>query len=96
MRMMARISNPTERGNTTVSDGTTARLIQEMVERWHPEALYFSMIDGRRGAYVVFDLQDASGIPAFCEPLFRGLDAEVEIFPVMTGEDLQEGLSELG
>ncbi|MCU1573970.1 MAG: hypothetical protein JWO93_2052 [Micrococcaceae bacterium] len=92
MRMMARISNPTVRGNEAVSDGTNARLIQEMVQRWQPEAMYFGVIDGRRGAYVVFDLKDASDIPAFCEPLYQGLDAEVDIFPVMIAEDLQKGL----
>lgn len=93
MRVMARISNPTERGNTAVSDGSNARLIEEMAQRWNPEALYFGVINGRRGAYVVFDLKDPSDIPAFCEPLFQGLSAEVDIFPVMTVEDLQKGLS---
>jgi hypothetical protein len=93
---MARISNPTERGNAAMTDGTNARLIQEMMQRWQPEALYFATIDGRRGAYVVFDLQDPADIPAFCEPLFQGLSAEIEIFPVMTPEDLQKAMSEQG
>jgi hypothetical protein len=93
MRVMARISNPTERGNTAMSDGSNARLIQEMAERWNPEAMYFTMVGGRRGAYVVFDLQDASDIAAFCEPLFQGLAAEVEIVPVMIAEDLQKVMS---
>lgn len=93
MRVMARISNPTEQGNTAISDGSNARLIEEMAQRWNPEAMYFAMIDGRRGAYVVFDLQDGSDIAAFCEPLFQGLNAEIEIFPVMTVEDLQKALS---
>jgi hypothetical protein len=93
MRVMARISNPTDRGNTAMADGSNARLIQEMAQRWNPEAMYFATINGRRGAYVVFDLQDAADIPAFCEPLFQGLSAEVEIFPVMTAEDLQKAMS---
>lgn len=96
MRVMARISNPTERGNAAMTDGTNARLIQEMVERWNPEAVYFATIAGRRGAYVVFDLQDPSDIPAFCEPLFQGLGAEIEIFPVMIPEDLQKAMSASG
>jgi hypothetical protein len=95
MRVLARITNPTERGNIAISDGTNARLIQEMAQRWNPEAVYFATINGRRGAYVVFDLQDASDIPAFCEPLYQGLHAEIEITPVMTVEDLQKGLPEL-
>jgi hypothetical protein len=95
MRVLARITNPTERGNIAISDGTNARLIQEMAQRWNPEAVYFATINGRRGAYVVFDLPDASDIPAFCEPLYQGLHAEIEITPVMTVEDLQQGLPEL-
>ena len=95
MRVLARITNPTERGNIAISDGTNARLIQEMAQRWNPEAVYFATINGRRGAYVVFDLPDASDIPAFCEPLYQGLHAEIEITPVMTIEDLQKGLPEL-
>jgi hypothetical protein len=95
MRVLARITNPTERGNIAISDGTNARLIQEMAQRWNPEAVYFATINGRRGAYVVFDLPDASDIPAFCEPLYQGLHAEIEITPVMTVEDLQKGLPEL-
>src|SRR5215213_8796659 len=93
MRVMARILNPTERGNAALSDGTNARLIDEMTQRWHPEALYFATINGRRGAYVVFDMQDTSEIPSFCEPLFQGLNAEVDIVPVMNAEDLQKGLT---
>ena len=95
MRVLARITNPTERGNIAISDGTNARLIQEMMQRWNPEAVYFTTINGRRGAFVVFDLPDASDIPAFCEPLYQGLHAEIEITPVMTVEDLQKGLPEV-
>lgn len=93
MRVMARISIPIERGNTAMSDGSNAKLIQEMAQRWKPEAMYFATIDGERGGYVVFDLQDPSDIPAVCEPLFQGLSAKVDIFPVMTAEDLQKGVS---
>jgi hypothetical protein len=91
MRVLARITGPTDRGNAAMSDGTNARLVQEMAERWHPEALYFATIDGRRGAYVIFDLPAASDIPAFCEPLYQGLDAQIDIVPVMTPEDLRAG-----
>ena len=33
-------------------------------------------------------MDDASQIPAIAEPLLIGLDATVEIHPVMTAEDL--------
>jgi len=40
-----------------------------------------------------FDMRDASDIPAIVEPLFMGLNALVEILPVMNGDDLKKGLA---
>jgi hypothetical protein len=45
---------------------------------------------------MVFDLPDASGIPSFAEPFFAELNASLELAPVMNGDDLQKGLSQLG
>jgi hypothetical protein len=67
--------------------------MQQLAERWSPEAMYFTTFDGRRTAFVVFDMPDSSAIPSFAEPLFMGLNAEVQLSPVMNGEDLQKGLS---
>ena len=63
--------------------------------RWKPEGMSFTTFDGRRTAYMVFDLPDTSDIPPFAEPLFMGLDAEIELAPVMNADDLQKGLSQL-
>jgi hypothetical protein len=38
----------------------------------------------------------ASGIPSFAEPFFAELNASLELAPVMNGDDLQKGLSQLG
>ena len=96
MRVMARISIPVESGNRAIKDGSLGAVIQRAAERWKPEAMYFTTFDGQRTAYVVFDLPEASGIPAFAEPFFTGLNASVELAPVMNGDDLQKGLSQLG
>jgi hypothetical protein len=93
---MARISMPVESGNQAIKDGTLGAVIQRAAERWKPEATYFTTFDGQRTAYMVFDLPDASGIPPFAEPFFTGLNASVELAPVMNGDDLQKGLSQLG
>lgn len=87
---------PVESGNRAVRDGTVGTLMQRTAERWKPEAMYFTTFDGRRTAYMVLDLPDASDIPPFAEPFFTQLNAEVELAPVMNGEDLQRGLSQLG
>lgn len=92
---MARITMPTVPGNRAISDGTIGKLMQGAADRWKPEAMYFTTFDGNRTAYMVFDLPDASDIPAFAEPFFEALEAEVELAPAMNAQDLQKGLSQL-
>jgi len=96
MRVMAMIGVPVEAGNEALKDGTLAATIQRAAERWKPEAMYFTTFDGKRTAFMVFDLPDASGIPPFAEPFFRELNANVQLAPVMNADDLQKGLSQLG
>jgi hypothetical protein len=95
MRVMARIVMPVESGNQAIKDGSLGAVIQRVAERWKPEAMYFTTFDGQRTAYMVFDLPDAADIPLFAEPLFQGLNAKLELAPVMNGDDLQKGLSQL-
>ena len=87
---------PVESGNQAVKDGTLGAVMQRAAERWKPEAMYFTTFNGERTAYLVFDLPDTSGIPSFAEPFFAELNAGVELAPVMNGDDLQKGLSQLG
>jgi hypothetical protein len=96
MRVMAIISMPVEPANQAIKNGTLPTLMQRTVERWKPEAMYFTTFDGHRTAYVVFDLADTSDIPPFAEPFFMELNADVQFAPVMNGDDLQKGLSQLG
>ena len=48
--------------------------------------------DGVRTAMIFFDMLDSSDIPSIVEPLFMGIDAEVELLPVMNADDLRKGL----
>jgi len=93
---MARISMPVESGNRAIKDGTLGTAMQRAAERWKPEAMYFTTFDGRRTAFMVFNLPDASDLPPFAEPFFRELNADVQLAPAMNGDDLQKGLSQLG
>jgi len=95
MRVMARITIPVAAGNKAVTDGSIGKIIQDASERWKPEAMYFTTFAAQRTTYVVFDMPDSSDIPSFAEPFFNGLDAEVEIFPVMNTDDLMRGLAKL-
>lgn len=95
MRVMAKITMPVESANQSIKDGKIATIIQRAAERWKPEATYYTPIGGKRGMYLVFDLADPSDLPVFTEPFFQELNADVEVVPVMNGEDLQRGLSQL-
>jgi hypothetical protein len=96
MRVMARVSMPVEAGNQGIRDGRLAATMQHAAERWKPEAMYFTAFDGRRTAFIVFDLPESLDIPAFAEPLFQELGALVDIVPAMNGDDLERGLAQLG
>ena len=95
MRVLARISIPVESGNQAINDGTLGTVVQHAADQWNPEAMYFTALDGRRTAFMVFDLPDTSDIPLFAEPFFRELKAEVHVAPAMNREDLGKGLSQL-
>jgi hypothetical protein len=94
MRTMLRIWMPVEAGNTAVKDGTLPRQMQAFMDHFKPEAAYFFPDEGKRSALFVFDVQDASQIPMFVEPLFMGMNAAVKLTPVMNAEDLKKGLAE--
>jgi hypothetical protein len=90
---MARISIPVEAGNRGIQSGSLQKVMQQTAERWKPEAMYFTTFDGKRTAFIVFDMPDSSAVPQFAEPFFMELDADVQLAPVMNGDDLQKGLS---
>jgi hypothetical protein len=96
MRVMAKITVPVESGSQAVKDGRIGKIMQGAAERWKPEAMYFAAPEGRRTAFMVFDMSDPSDLVPFCEPFFQELNADVEIIPVMAPDDLQRGLGKLG
>jgi hypothetical protein len=89
MRFMLTVRVPNEKGNELARDGSLGQTIQSILEEINPEAAYFTDMEGARGGYLVLNMDDASQIPAIAEPLFIGLDATVQIHPVMTPEDLE-------
>jgi hypothetical protein len=96
MRMLLKLRFPMEPGNARLKDGSFGRLMQATMDRVKPEAAYFYADRGCRAGLLVFDLKDSSEIPSICEPLFDGLNAEIEIQPCMNAEDLGKGLNAAG
>ncbi len=97
MRMMLKFSVPTERGNAAFKDGSLGKNMESIMSKLKPEAAYFGILDGkRRGGILFFEMTDASRVVEVVEPFFLSFDAEVELTPVMTAEDLRKGLSNAG
>ncbi|MFH9012671.1 hypothetical protein ACH4C6_14935 [Streptomyces sp. NPDC017943] len=96
MRVLLKACMDTEKANEAIRNGTMGKLLQESLELIKPEAAYFTSENGRRTAFMVFDMQDSAQMPVLSEPFFLNLGAEITYTPVMNVEDVQRGLSQLG
>lgn len=97
MRILMYARIPHETFNAAVRDGTAGQKLSRILEATKPEAVYFTEIDGRRGAVMVINLDDPSKVPMFAEPWFLTFNANVEFRAVMTPEELaRAGLEALG
>lgn len=97
MRFVIRISLPPEKFNQSVRDGTAGSKVAQILEELKPEAVYLTAAEGKRGGFLIADLEDASELPKYAEPWFLNFDATVEFIPTMSPDDLQKsGLGQLG
>jgi hypothetical protein len=96
MRVLLKYQIPVEAGNEAIRTGKIAQVNEALMARVRPESAYFYGENGVRTGYIVFDLADQSDIPVICEPLYQGLNASIELFPVMNADDLQKGLIAYG
>ena len=97
MRMLLRVSIPVEAGNAAARNGTLGPTIERILGDLKPEAAYFFADDsGQRSGSIVFDMKDASQIPAVAEPWFLAFNAQVTLRPIMNPQDLAKAGSSIG
>jgi uncharacterized protein DUF3303 len=96
MRMMLKAQMDTAAATQSIEAGRLPAAMQSMMEQLKPEAAYFGPDEGHRTAFIVFQMDDPSQLPAISEPLFSEMGAKIHIFPVMDRDDLERGLSALG
>ena len=92
MRVMMKVSIPTESGNTAVKNEVLGKTFGEFLEKVKPEAAYFIAENGQRTGLLFFDLNDAVDIPSVAEPFFMNLNASIEITPAMDAADMKAGV----
>lgn len=95
MRFLVEVQIPTEVGNAALKDGSLIREHENYLNEVKPEAVYYTLANGRRTIYLVVNLESAEKLPAITEPLWLTLNAEVRVAPVMTSEDFQKALGGL-
>jgi hypothetical protein len=96
MRVMLKFTLPTtEDVNARVRDGCIGQTIETIFGNLQPEAAYFCALDGKRGGYLVFNMEDESELVTKQEPFWLELGATIETFPVMNADDLRSGLQRL-
>ena len=93
MRVMIKFAFPVEAGNAAVRDGKVEKVFQGILEELKPEAAYFFPEGGQRAGLFVVDMKESSQVVEIAERFFFGLNARIEMVPVMAADDLQKGLS---
>ena len=97
MRMLLTVRIPHESFNQAVRDGKAGEILSRILDETKPEAVYFTEIDGTRGAILIVNVNSPSEVPALAEPWFLNFNADCQFRIAMTPEDLQQaGLEELG
>ena len=97
MRMLMQVTLPHAPFNAAIKDGTAGAKLGKILDAIKPEAAYFTEFKGRRTGFIIVDLPDTSKIPSLCEPWFLTFDADVQLHPAMTPDDLKRaGLDGLG
>jgi hypothetical protein len=89
MRMLLKVSIPTETGNAAIRNGSLQSTIKTVLEELKAEAAYFAEDNGIRTGYVFFDMKESSQLPAIAEPWFLALNAEITVRPAMNLQDLE-------
>ena len=95
MRTMVKFTIPTQEVNPLVKDGSIGQTMEFLMGNLQPEAAYFGPIDGKRGGFIVINMEEGSDVVTKLEALWLELGATIELFPVATADELRAGLQSL-
>jgi Domain of unknown function (DUF3303) len=95
MRMMIKFTFPVAAGNNAQRSGRLQRVFRQLTEDLKPEADYVFPSEGKRSGFFIVEMRESAQVADIAERFFFGLDAEIEMVPVMAPEDLDKALSGL-
>ena len=95
MRTMVKFTIPTQEANPLVKDGSIGQTMESLMGKLQPEAAYFGPIEGKRGGFMVINMEEGSDVVTKLEPMWLELGATIELFPVATPDELRAGLQSL-
>ena len=93
MRMMLRVRMNTAKANEAAKSGTLPKVMGAFMEKAKPEAAYFTLDNGERTGFFVFDMKNFSQMPPLAEELFMELGADLQLTPVMNADEMRAGLA---
>jgi hypothetical protein len=93
MRVMIKFAFPVDAGNEAIRSGKVEKVFTQIAEDLKPEAAYFFPEGGERAGFFVVDMTSSSQVVGIAERFFFGLNARIEMVPVMAMEDIKQGLS---
>jgi hypothetical protein len=86
---------PATEGNEILRSGKIDKVFGQLLEELKPEAAYFYPVNGQRGGHLIVNMTEGTDVLRVGEKIWFGLNAEVEMTPVMAPEDIQKGLGEI-
>ena len=92
MRMMLRARFETAAANAAFKVGIVEKTLGDFIAKAKPEAVYFTVENGKRCGVFVFDMKESSMQPVLFEDMFQTVGAEIELTPCMTPDELRAGL----
>jgi hypothetical protein len=81
------------RSTEAIRSGGLRPVMKNFVEQTSPEGIWFTMEHGHRTMLAIFDLNQPGDMPRICEPLFQTFDAEIDVTPALTAEDVATALA---
>jgi len=97
MLFIIKATIPNDAGNDMVRSGAGMKeLINTIMGDVKPEAAYFAIADGQRTLFMIANIDKPEEMVRLAEPLWLGVEADVDVYPAMSAEDFEKAAPILG